>query len=135
MIIAFDLLGGTGAKALDVTTAGDTLLIASSSETPTGSMVGHPEIDHPDLASLQSHIDNAASSEQRAASSERNLYVDAARIATQLLDSSATGNIFLLGVAIQAGAVPVDPALMKHAIELNGVAVEVNFAAFRYGRS
>jgi indolepyruvate ferredoxin oxidoreductase len=61
--------------------------------------------------------------------------VDAARIATQLLDSSATGNIFLLRVAIQAGAVPVDPALMEHAIELNRVAVEVNLAAFRYGRS
>jgi indolepyruvate ferredoxin oxidoreductase len=40
----------------------------------------------------------------------------------------------LIGAAVQAGAVPVKPESVEAAIELNGVAVEANRAAFRAGR-
>ncbi len=35
---------------------------------------------------------------------------------------------------MQAGAIPIDTALIERAIELNGVAVQRNVTAFRWGR-
>jgi indolepyruvate ferredoxin oxidoreductase len=62
-------------------------------------------------------------------------YLDAAGLANGLLGSTTTANILLLGAAVQAGAVPVDPDAIERAIGLNGVAVDTNVAAFRWGRA
>jgi indolepyruvate ferredoxin oxidoreductase len=43
-------------------------------------------------------------------------------------------NIFLLGVAYQAGLLPLKAESIEGAIDLNGVAVQQNQQAFRYGR-
>jgi indolepyruvate ferredoxin oxidoreductase len=43
-------------------------------------------------------------------------------------------NILLLGVAYQAGAIPVSAAAIEQAIRLNGVEIEMNTQAFRAGR-
>ena len=51
-----------------------------------------------------------------------------------LFGDDATANVFLLGIAVQAGACRCPPSTMEQAIELNGVAVERNLAAFRWGR-
>jgi indolepyruvate ferredoxin oxidoreductase len=42
--------------------------------------------------------------------------------------------VLVLGAAVQSGAIPIAPASLERAIELNGVAVEQNIAAFRFGR-
>jgi indolepyruvate ferredoxin oxidoreductase len=42
--------------------------------------------------------------------------------------------VYLVGVAVQRGAIPLSPASIERAIDLNGVAVERNVAAFRLGR-
>ena len=44
-------------------------------------------------------------------------------------------NMILVGAALQHGCLPLDPAAVERAIELNGAAVEVNRAAFRWGRA
>jgi indolepyruvate ferredoxin oxidoreductase len=51
-----------------------------------------------------------------------------------LFGDASTANILLLGVAVQAGAVAVDPEHSARAIELNGVAVTFNKQAFHWGR-
>jgi len=61
-------------------------------------------------------------------------FVDASRLATALLGNSIGGNIFLLGYAYQLGAVPLSAASIEEAITLNGEAVAMNIAAFRWGR-
>ena len=48
-------------------------------------------------------------------------------------DSIAT-NLFMLGYAYQKGLVPIGHEALERAIELNGAAVPMNLAAFRWGR-
>jgi indolepyruvate ferredoxin oxidoreductase len=64
-----------------------------------------------------------------------NRFVDAGAITRAIHGDGATANLFLLGVAVQAGAVPVTPDAVEAAIDLNGVAVEANLASFRWGRT
>jgi indolepyruvate ferredoxin oxidoreductase len=69
-----------------------------------------------------------------AAGAEKCNFVDATRLANALLGNAISANIFLVGYAYQIGALPISAAAIERAIELNGEAVEMNKAAFRYGR-
>jgi indolepyruvate ferredoxin oxidoreductase len=60
--------------------------------------------------------------------------LDATALAEQLFGSHMPGNLILVGVAYQAGLIPVSAAAIKRAIALNGVQVETNRQAFRVGR-
>ncbi|HEY0440787.1 MAG TPA: DUF6537 domain-containing protein, partial [Xanthobacteraceae bacterium] len=69
-----------------------------------------------------------------AAGRENVQMVDATRIATALLGNSIASNIFMLGYAYQRGVIPLGAAAIEEAIALNGEAVAMNQAAFRWGR-
>jgi indolepyruvate ferredoxin oxidoreductase len=69
-----------------------------------------------------------------AAGAEKCNFVDATRLANALLGNAISANIFLVGYAYQIGALPLSAEAIERAIELNGEAVEMNKAAFRYGR-
>jgi indolepyruvate ferredoxin oxidoreductase len=60
--------------------------------------------------------------------------VDANRAAERLLGDSVFANMIMLGFAWQQGLVPVSFEALSRAIELNGVAIERNHAAFAFGR-
>ena len=60
--------------------------------------------------------------------------MDATRLATALLGNSIGANIFMVGYAYQLGALPLSAESIEKAIELNGEAVAMNLAAFRFGR-
>ena len=51
------------------------------------------------------------------------------------MGDSIASNLFLLGFAWKRGLVPGSAAAVERAIELNGVAVETNLAALRWGRA
>ncbi|WP_416400955.1 indolepyruvate ferredoxin oxidoreductase family protein [Alicycliphilus denitrificans] len=59
---------------------------------------------------------------------------DAERAATELLGDSIYTNPLILGYAWQKGRVPLTHAALMRAMELNGVQVENNQAAFEWGR-
>jgi indolepyruvate ferredoxin oxidoreductase len=61
-------------------------------------------------------------------------FVDGTRLATRLLGDTIATNVFMLGFAYQKGLVPVSARAIEKAIELNGVAVELNRQAFSWGR-
>ncbi len=61
-------------------------------------------------------------------------FIDATRLATRLFGDSIAGNLMLLGFAVQRGHIPVGTAAIERAVELNGVAVQMNLDAFRWGR-
>ena len=89
-------------------------------------MVAHPELVYPTEA-VQARL--AAASRP-----EGNRFVDATALAGALAGSAAAANILLLGVAVQDGRIPVSVGAVERAIDLNGVAVDVNLAAFDWGR-
>jgi indolepyruvate ferredoxin oxidoreductase len=60
--------------------------------------------------------------------------IDATDIATRLMGDSIAANLFTLGYAWQKGLVPVSREAIAAAVELNGVAVKMNLAAFAWGR-
>jgi indolepyruvate ferredoxin oxidoreductase len=88
----------------------------------TNVTVGYPDVD----ATLE-----RIKAVTRAAESA---FSDARETMLALFDDDQFANIFLVGMAVQAGALPIDPALIEKAIELNGVAIERNSQAFRRGR-
>ena len=126
--LAFDLL----AAASDAHRAGAspkrTVVVGSVEVVPTGAMVVDPNRTKT-LApgTLTGRLDEVS----RVAD---NRYVDATAICRGLFGGSTAANILMLGVAVQLGAIPIDPDSMERAITLNGVAVEQNIAAFRFGR-
>jgi indolepyruvate ferredoxin oxidoreductase len=61
-------------------------------------------------------------------------FVNATRIATELLGRSIGGNMLMIGYCYQIGALPLSAEAIEKAIELNGEEVEMNLAAFRLGR-
>ena len=126
--LAFDLLAGAGDAHLSGSSPDRTVIVASLGATPTGEMVVNPgEKAFPEMDLLRRRLDQSSRASD-------NRYVDAAAITRGLFGNTTTANIFALGVAVQLGALPIAAASLERAIELNGVAVEQNIAAFRFGR-
>jgi indolepyruvate ferredoxin oxidoreductase len=126
-LLAFDLLVAASDTHRVGADSSRTIVVASVAATATGAMVAHPTTPYPALDALTGRLDEVSRADQ-------NRYVDAAALATGLFGDTTTANVLLLGVAVQAGAVAVSPAAVERAIELNGVAVARNVAAFRWGR-
>jgi indolepyruvate ferredoxin oxidoreductase len=55
-------------------------------------------------------------------------------MAEGLFDDHMATNPIMLGAAYQAGALPIAAAAIERAIRINGVQVEMNLLAFRWGR-
>ena len=126
-LLAFDLLVAASDTHRVGADQARTVVVGSVAGTPTGAMITHPTTNYPSLDSLTGRMAEVSRQAD-------NRFLDAVAIATGLFGDATTANILLLGVAVQHGAIPVDPAKIERAIELNGVAVARNIAAFRWGR-
>ncbi|WP_431964444.1 indolepyruvate ferredoxin oxidoreductase family protein [Nocardia sp. bgisy134] len=124
-ILAFDLLAATDDKNLAYGSPTATVAVASTSKTPTGDMVYDKSVAYPDEASLLARLARAA----RVAGS-----FDALAAAEALFGTTAAANFLLVGAAYQSGGLRLPAASIEEAIEINGVAVAANIAAFRWGR-
>jgi indolepyruvate ferredoxin oxidoreductase len=65
---------------------------------------------------------------------DANVYLDAEALAERLFGDYMASNLLVVGAAYQAGAIPLEAASIEETIRLNGVAVEMNLQAFRWGR-
>jgi indolepyruvate ferredoxin oxidoreductase len=61
-------------------------------------------------------------------------FVDFTRVAETVVGDAIATNIMMTGFAWQKGLIPLSHASIVRAIELNGVSVEANLAAFDWGR-
>ncbi len=125
-MLVFDLL--TVMKNLDRASTERTRAIVSTGLVPTGAMAAGRAADRfPELEQFRSGIDAVTRSQE-------NLWLDATGIARRVFASQPAANIMVVGLAYQRGMLPVTAASIERAIELNGVAVEMNLDAFRLGR-
>ena len=126
LVLGCDSLVASGDLALNVMHPERTRVIVDTHEQITGQFARNPDLEFP-TDSIVGRI--------RAATGAGNVQLlDATRIATRLLGDAIGSNLFLLGYAYQQGLVPVSGTAIERAIELNGVAVEMNREAFRWGR-
>jgi indolepyruvate ferredoxin oxidoreductase len=127
LLLAFDPLVAASPAAVAASSPHRTVTIASTAVPPVGARISHPELPQPTPEQLGARLSEASLPGGYIA-------VDAAAYAAALTGLQTTANIFLIGVALQRGDVPVVPARLRQAIELNGVAVDANLAAFEWGR-
>ncbi|MFP5333191.1 MAG: DUF6537 domain-containing protein, partial [Acidimicrobiia bacterium] len=125
VLLAFDQLVAASDPVIGVCDPHRTRVVASTERVPTGSMIGHPEVAFP-AAEAVGRLQAAAAEV---------VAVDAAALAEATTGTAAPANIVVLGMACQLGVVPVRPESVRRAIELNGVAVQANLAAFEWGRA
>ncbi|MFD0533415.1 DUF6537 domain-containing protein [Actinomadura luteofluorescens] len=123
-----DLLVAAQDVYLTVASPDRTVAVVSTARVPTGSMVVDPDAVFPPDTSTRGRIDASTRG-------ERNRYADARELAATLLGSDQYANLLLLGMAVQAGALPIEARRIEEAIGLNGVSVDRNVQAFRRGRA
>ncbi len=100
--------------------------VVNSHEAATAEFTRNPDAQVPGAAMREALIEAVGASKTH--------FVDASRLATRLLGDSIATNLFMLGFAYQKGLVPVSAEAINKAIELNGVAVQLNQQAFLWGR-
>ena len=128
LLLAFDQLVAASPNGLLTAEAARTTVVGSTSGTPTGEMITHLEVHLPAVESLSDRIASVTRPDVQH-------WADAQLICEEILGSSTTANVFVLGMAVQAGCLPVNAGGIERAIELNGVAIEANLEAFRWGRA
>ena len=127
-LLVFDVVGGSSPAILDRGEPGSTVAVVSTSRVPTGDMVTHVESEaFPAIERFRQRID-------RATDAHANVWIDAEGIARHVFASQPAANLLVVGIAYQLGRIPVGADAIERAIELNGVAVDVNRRAFRLGR-
>lgn len=124
LLLACDLVTAAGENALTRISPEHTLAVVNTHLMPTADFVLHGQTDFGDAALLE-RVKRHAKEIHR---------VDATTLAEQLLGDAVASNLLSLGYAWQLGRVPVSLAALERAIELNGVAVEMNQRAFHWGR-
>ncbi|GMV45714.1 MAG: indolepyruvate ferredoxin oxidoreductase [Pseudomonadota bacterium] len=126
LVIACDAIVGASKHTLALMQPGRTYVALNTHGTPTAAFVGNTEWRSPA---------GRCESVLRASLGEAGVGAfDAEAAAVALLGDSMYTNPLLLGYAWQQGRVPLTHAALMRSIELNGVQVERNKAAFEWGR-
>jgi indolepyruvate ferredoxin oxidoreductase len=124
--VALDVLTGSEPRNLAYSDSERTAAFVSTTEVPTGPMVeGSYTAGFPALEDLLARISS---------STRETFHLDTFGAAEALFGSTTPGHFLLVGAAYQAGALPIRAEAVERAIELNGVGVAENVAAFRWGR-
>ena len=126
LVLGCDVVVTAGADTRATMRAGKTAVVVNTQETMTGDFTRNADLVFPAEALMRGIED--------AAGARRVERVDATRIATAMTGDAIATNLFMLGYAWQKGRIPLSRAAIERAIEINGVAVEMNLSAFNWGR-
>jgi indolepyruvate ferredoxin oxidoreductase len=127
LYLGFDILNATDPKNLDKCHPERTIAIVSTTPTPTGQMVADRHVLFPAPRVLTAGID-------RVTRKADNVFLDGQALAEGLFADAMATNTFMVGVAFQAGTIPLKAESIETAIQNAGVGVEQGLAAFRWGR-
>jgi indolepyruvate ferredoxin oxidoreductase len=124
LALAFDAVAALAKEPLITLAQDRTCTVVNARVTPTPAFQRNPELTI-DASRLTGRLRRLS----------RELYdVDASGLGLALLGDTIGANLFMLGYASQQGLLPVSPAAIERAVELNGVSVAFNKQAFALGR-
>jgi indolepyruvate ferredoxin oxidoreductase len=126
LVLGCDLVVSGARKVLAAVRENHTLFLVNTAEVMPGEFARSADFSLP-TERLKRTI-------RTAAGDSRAHFFDATRAATALFGNSLGANMFLLGFAFQHGGLPLSAEAVEKAIALNGQAVAMNVAAFRWGR-
>ena len=127
LYLGFDILNATDPKNLDKCHPERTVAIISTTQSPTGQMVADRQVMFPATRGLIAGIDKVTRKAD-------NVFLDGQALAEGLFGDSMATNTLMIGVACQAGTLPLKAASIEAAIKQAGVDVEMGLAAFKWGR-
>jgi len=126
LLLGCDMVSAAAFQSLAKVDTGHTRAVINQHFTPTAGFVLDNEMDFHEAYTKQQISD--------AAGANLTEFVDATKLATALLGDSLAANMFMMGYAFQRGQLPVGQMAIERAIELNGIAIDMNTRAFAWGR-
>jgi indolepyruvate ferredoxin oxidoreductase len=126
MVLGCDLVVTASNKVLETIKPDHTAVIFSDYEMSTADFTRKADLKIPGAALRHAIAERAGKAPVH--------HFDAHTAAVKLFGDSIAANVFLLGYAYQLGHVPIGAEAIEQAIELNGAAVDMSKAAFRFGR-
>lgn len=126
LYLGADLLVAAQDANLAVNRPGHSFAVVSTTETATGQMVTDTTKSFPEVASLTRRISESCTPDGH--------FIDARRVCETLFGTDQFANMLLVGIAYQAGALPIPSDAIEAAIHANGVKTAENIQAFRRGR-
>ncbi|NGO52852.1 indolepyruvate ferredoxin oxidoreductase family protein [Mesorhizobium camelthorni] len=126
LVLGCDLVVSGNKKVLAAVREGHTIFVANTAEIMPGDFARSADFSLP--------VERLKKAIREAAGEHKAHFFDATRTASALFGNSLGANMFMLGFAYQHGGLPLSAEAIERAIELNGEAVAMNIAAFRWGR-
>jgi indolepyruvate ferredoxin oxidoreductase len=127
LVLGCDMMVAASPAALATMNAGQSQVVLNLHLAPNAAFVLDPIGAQFGEEGLRAAIEDAAGAAQVHS-------VPATRLATQVFGDAISGNMIMLGHALQRGWLPVSLQAMEKAIEINGVAVKANLEALTLGR-
>ncbi|MXN65286.1 indolepyruvate ferredoxin oxidoreductase family protein [Stappia sp. GBMRC 2046] len=127
LVLGCDIVVAGSAKVLGAMDPERSMAVVNTHETLPGDFALNPDFSLPGR--------RLAKAVAGAAGGKNAHFFDATRFATAVFGDAIAANMFMLGYAWQLGGVPLERASIEEAIRLNGVSVEMNLAAFAWGRA
>ncbi|MCY4217826.1 MAG: indolepyruvate ferredoxin oxidoreductase family protein [Gammaproteobacteria bacterium] len=126
LLLGCDLVVASGRESLARLRPSRSQAVVNSYESPTADFILNSDYQFPG-ETMKSQINQETGE-------GKSYFINATKIARNLLGNSIASNLFLLGYAYQNGQIPVSEVSIFHAIELNGVSINLNQQAFKLGR-
>ncbi|WP_331773064.1 indolepyruvate ferredoxin oxidoreductase family protein (plasmid) [Embleya sp. NBC_00888] len=127
LYLGADLLVAADPRNLTATHRTRTRAVVSTTRIPTGRMATDVTASYPDPEPLIADI-------RRSTRAPDAVFTDARALSRALFGDDQFANLFLTGIAYQLGELPIPASAIEQAVELNGVRVQENTHAFRWGR-
>jgi len=126
LLLGADLVVSSGHESLAKVNNAFSSAVINNHESPTAEFTHNPDAVFP-----KKEMEQAITNETGA---DRTWFLDAIELGRALLGDAISANMLLMGYAWQLGLIPLPVNAIHQAIDLNGVAVDMNLSAFEWGR-
>ncbi|WNC73617.1 indolepyruvate ferredoxin oxidoreductase family protein [Thalassotalea psychrophila] len=125
LLLGCDMLAGSDNETLSMVKEGKTFAVVNNHQAITGEFTRDGDLQYP-IDAVKARLEGSLGNNLE--------FIEANKVATQLMGDSIASNFFVVGYAWQNGQIPLTEHSILKAIELNGVAIEFNQQAFMWGR-